>query len=187
MSGECPGRPHVAVPPPLRVRTATTNPNRTLRFTTVNANVRTGPPPVFSFPLSPFRVAVMAMPEPHEFSRPIENLIADLRGLPGDQSRSKKRQEQPLGTAIDKLLHKYHIGKDAPDHTIRQHWAEIVGNANAAYSHPVKIDGKTGKLLVQVTHAVVRDELRLLETILLQRVRQLPDCERVTGLTLRAG
>ena len=129
----------------------------------------------------------MAMPEPHEFSRPIENLIAELRGLPGDQSRSKKRQEQPLGTAIDKLLHKYHIGKDAPDHTIRQHWAEIVGNANAAYSHPVKIDGKTGKLLVQVTHAVVRDELRLLETILLQRVRQLPDCERVTGLTLRAG
>ncbi|MBK8476754.1 MAG: DUF721 domain-containing protein [Opitutaceae bacterium] len=127
------------------------------------------------------------MREPHEFSRPIENLIAELRGLPADQSRSKRRHEQPLGSAIDKLLHKYHIGADAPDHTIRKHWPEIVGNANAAYSHPVKIDGKTGKLLVMVSHAVVRDELRLLETILMQRVRQLPDCDKVTGLTIRAG
>jgi len=127
------------------------------------------------------------MAEPHEFSRPIENLIAELRGVPGDQSRSKKRREQLLGESIDKLLRKYHIGVDAPDHTIRQHWAEIVGNANAAYSHPVKIDGKTGKLLVMVSHAVVRDELRLLEAILLQRVRQLHDCEKVTGLTIRAG
>lgn len=127
------------------------------------------------------------MPKPHEFSRSIENLIADFRGLPGDESRSKKRHDQPLGDAIDKLLRKYHIGDDAPDHTIRKHWAEIVGHANAAYSHPVKIDGKTGKLLVMVSHAVVRDELRLLETILLQRVRQLHDCEKVTGLTIRAG
>jgi hypothetical protein len=127
------------------------------------------------------------MAEPHAFSRSIENLIADFRGVPGDESRSKKRNDQPLGAAIDKLLRKYHIGDDAPDHTIRKHWAEIVGHANAAYSHPVKIDGKTGKLLVMVSHAVVRDELRLLETILLQRVRQLHDCDKVTGLTIRAG
>ncbi len=126
------------------------------------------------------------MPQPHEFSRPIENLIAELRGVPANDSRSKLRREQPLGDAIDKLLHKYKVGVDAPDHTIRQHWAEIVGNANAGYSHPVKVDTK-GKLLVLVSHAVVRDELRLLETIILQRVRQLRGCERITGLTLRAG
>ncbi|MFT3830178.1 MAG: DciA family protein [Opitutaceae bacterium] len=67
-----------------------------------------------------------------------------------------------------------------------QHWADIVGAANAAYSHPVKIDTK-GKLLVLVSHGVVRDELRLLETILLPRIRQLSGCEKVVGLTLRAG
>ena len=124
--------------------------------------------------------------EPNDFSRAVENLIAGLRGLPADLSRSKRHREQPLGEAVDKLLRKYHIGEDAPDHTVRQHWAEIVGSANAAYSHPVKID-TTGRLLVLVSHGVVRDELRLLEPILLQRVRQLPDCENVTGLVLRAG
>ena len=57
---------------------------------------------------------------------------------------------------------------------------------DSAYSHPVKIDTK-GKLLVLVSHAVVRDEIRLLETIILQRIRQLQGCEKVVGLTLRAG
>lgn len=126
------------------------------------------------------------MSDAHEFSREIENLIASLRGLPNDDARTKRRREQPLGAAIDQLLRKYHIGEDAPDHTVRQHWAEIVGSANAAYSHPVKIDTKD-RLLVLVSHAVVRDEIRLLETIVLQRVRQLPGCEKVTGLVLRAG
>ena len=126
------------------------------------------------------------MSQPHEFSRPIENLIASMRGLPANDSRSRLRRERPLGETIDQLLRKYHIGDDAPDHTVRQHWAEIVGNANAAYSHPVKIDTK-GKLLVLVSHAVVRDEIRLLETIILQRIRQLQGCEKVVGLTLRAG
>lgn len=124
--------------------------------------------------------------EPHDFSRKVENLIADLRGVPGDQSRSRKRREHLLGESIDKLLHKYRIGVDAPDHTIQQHWVEIVGSANAAYSHPVRID-KSGRLLVLTSHAVVRDELRLLETVLLQRVRQLQGCETVSGLVIRAG
>jgi len=124
--------------------------------------------------------------EPHDFSRKVENLIADLRGVPGDQSRSYRRREHPLGESIDKLLHKYKIGVDAPDHTIQQHWAEIVGSANAAYSHPVRID-KAGRLLVLTSHAVVRDELRLLEPVLLQRVRQQQGCEGVCGLTIRAG
>lgn len=126
------------------------------------------------------------MSEAQEFSREIENLIASLRGLPNDGSRSRRRHEQPLGDAIDKLLQKYKVGIDAPDHTIRTHWAEIVGSANAAYSHPVKIDTK-GKLLVLVSHAVVRDELRILEPVVLQRIRQLNGCAKVAGLSLRAG
>jgi hypothetical protein len=124
--------------------------------------------------------------EPHDFSRAVENLIADLRGAPEDRSRSRKRREHPLGESIDKLLHKYKIGIDAPDHTIQQHWVEIVGSANAAYSHPVRID-KSGRLIVLTSHAVVREELRLLETVLLQRVRQLQGCETVSGLVIRAG
>jgi hypothetical protein len=124
--------------------------------------------------------------EPHDFSRRAENLIASLRGMPSNRSRSRQRREHLLGEAIDKILQKYHVGIEAPDHTIRQHWAEIVGSTNAAYSHPVSID-KTGRLLVLVSHAVVRDELRLLEPVVLDRVRRLHGCEHISGLLLRAG
>lgn len=124
--------------------------------------------------------------EPHEFSRSVENLIAGLRKLPANPSRSRERKTHPLGESIDRLLQKYQIGPEAPEHVIRARWHEVVGNANAAYSHPVRFD-KNNKLLVLISHAVVRDELRLLEPVILQRVRQLPGCERVSGLTLRAG
>jgi hypothetical protein len=124
--------------------------------------------------------------EPHEFSRRAETLIASLRSVPGDVSRSHRRREHLLGEAIDKVLQKYHVGVDAPDHTIRQHWAEIVGTANAAYSHPAMID-PSGRLIVAVSHAVVRDELRLLEPVLLDRVHQLHGCEHICALILRAG
>lgn len=124
--------------------------------------------------------------EPHEFSRDIQNLIADLRGVPGNRSRSRERKTQPLSDSIDRLLQKYQIGPEAPEHVIRARWHEVVGNANAGYSHPVRFD-KNNKLLVLISHAVVRDELRILEPVILQRIRQLPGCERVTGLTLRAG
>ena len=72
------------------------------------------------------------MPEPHEFSRSVENLIASMRGLPTNDSRSRPRRERPIGETIDQLLRKYHIGTDAPDHTVRQHWADIVDNTNDA-------------------------------------------------------
>ena len=37
--------------------------------------------------------------EPKEFSRAIENLIADLRQVPGDRSRSKRRA--PIRLSVD--------------------------------------------------------------------------------------
>lgn len=138
-------------------------------------------------PAEPARTVWPSVPrEPHEFSRDIQNLIADLRGVPGDRSRSYARKTHPLGESIDRLLQKYQIGPEAPEHVLRARWHEVVGNANAAYSHPVRFD-KGNKLLVLVSHAVVRDELRVLEPVILQRVRQLPGCERVSALTLRAG
>jgi hypothetical protein len=126
------------------------------------------------------------MNQPHEFSRSIENLIASLRGLPENDSKSRIRHTKPLGESIDKILRQYHIGDDDPIHSVRQQWGEIVGPANAAYSHPVKIDTK-GRLVVQIGHAVVRDELRLLEPIVLQRVRKCTGGEKVKALALVTG
>ena len=122
--------------------------------------------------------------EPKEFSRAIENLIADLRGLPEDESRSRKRQPTELGSIIDSLLVKYRISHDSLEHSIRDKWPELVGIANATYSHPLAVE--RAQLIVLVSHAVVRNELFLHRMSILGKVKKLPGCEGIKGLALRS-
>ena len=99
------------------------------------------------------------MPEqPHQFSKLAEELIGDLRHVPfAEPRRQVKRPTQALTSLVEDILQKHHIGRDAPEHTIRNEWARLVGTANANYSHPVTIE--RGRLTVLVSHAVVRNEL----------------------------
>jgi hypothetical protein len=60
-----------------------------------------------------------------------------------------------------------------------------VGVANASYSHPVVVE--RGQLLVLVSHAVVRNELFLHRLNILEKLKKLPGCAGIRGLTLRAG
>ena len=122
--------------------------------------------------------------EPKEFSRAIENLIADLRGLPEDESRSRKRKPTELGSIIDSLLVKYRISHDSLEHSIRDKWPEIVGVANATYSHPLVLE--RAQLIVLVSHSVVRNELFLHRMSILAKVKKLPGCEGIKGLSLRS-
>jgi hypothetical protein len=123
--------------------------------------------------------------EPKEFSRAVENLIADIRDLPQDTGRSKKRRPTELGTAIDELLVKYRISHDSVEHSIREQWAGLVGATNAAYSHPLTVEKKL--LVVLVSHAVVRNELFLHKDSILEKLRKLPGCGEIKGLALRSG
>jgi hypothetical protein len=123
--------------------------------------------------------------EPKEFSHEVENLIASFRGLPEDEKKSRHRKTQDLGALIDELLVKYRISHDSLEHSIRERWAELVGAPNAAYSHPVVVE--RGQLLVLVSHAVVRNELFHHRLQILEKLRKLPGCDGIKGLTLRAG
>ena len=126
------------------------------------------------------------MPEkPPAFSRSIENLIAAFRELPEDEGRSRPRRTVELGALVDELLVKYRIGNDAVEHRLRDRWAELVGPANAAYSHPVALE--RGQLLVLVSHAVVRSELFQHRAAILERLRRVPGCAEIRGLVLRTG
>lgn len=124
--------------------------------------------------------------EPPTFSKLAEELVGDLRGIaPDDPPRAKRRATQSLAAVVEQLMVKHQIGRASPEHTIREHWAELVGTANAAYSHPAMIE--RGKLTVLVSHAVVRNELFLSRDEIAARIRQLPGCESVKNLNLRAG
>jgi hypothetical protein len=122
---------------------------------------------------------------PH-FSKLAERLVGELRRVPSeDPPRSKKRATQSLADVIEQLLQKHQIGRESPEHTIRDHWPTIVGVANAAYSHPGLIE--RNRLIVLAGHAVVRNELFHHRDEIVARIKQLPGCEHVKAINVRAG
>ncbi len=123
--------------------------------------------------------------ETKKFSRAVENLIAGFRVLPEDSSRSQRRAPTDLTALVDELLIKYRISHDSLEHSIREKWVELVGVANASYSHPVIVE--KGLLVVLVSHAVVRNELFLHRQSILEKLRKVPGCTAIKGLALRTG
>ncbi|HWA25389.1 MAG TPA: DciA family protein [Lacunisphaera sp.] len=122
--------------------------------------------------------------EPKEFSRAVENLIAEFRQVPADDARSKRRKTTEVGALIDELLVKYRISHDSVEHCIREKWPELVGLANATYSHPLAVERNL--LVVLVSHSVVRNELFLHREAIVAKLRQLPGCAAIKGLALRS-
>ena len=99
--------------------------------------------------------------EPHRFSRVAEDLIASLRRIPSeDPTKIRRRPSLDVVELIDSLRAKHGIGRPTTEQAIRDKWPEVVGPANASYSHAVRIDER-GRLVVHATHAVVRNELFL--------------------------
>lgn len=124
--------------------------------------------------------------QPHAFSKIAEELVGDLRGIGSDEPRrSRKRPTKPLAELIEQLMQKHLIGRSAPEHTIRDHWREIVGPANASYSHAVAIE--RNRLLVLTSHAIVRNELFLHRDEIVARIQKLPGCADIKSLNLRSG
>ena len=127
------------------------------------------------------------MPDtPHQFSHLAEELVADLRGIASDEpKRAKKRATVSLADVVEQLMQKHQIGRSSPEYTIREHWAAIVGSANAAYSHAGMIE--RNRLTVLTSHAVVRNELFHHREEIVARIRKLPGCGDIKSLNLRAG
>lgn len=121
-----------------------------------------------------------------ELTRTAEELIADFLSVPRDESRARRRPTQNLSVLVEDILQKNQIGRDAPEHTIREHWAEVVGPANAHYSHAAQIDPR-GRLVVLASHSVVRNELFHHRATIVANIRKLPGCSHVREINVRAG
>lgn len=124
--------------------------------------------------------------EAFTFSRVAEEMIGDLRRLPFDEPRrQRKRATKNLSSMVEDIMQKYQVGRDSPEQTIRDNWKELVGPANAAYSHPVSIE--RGRLLVLVSHAVVRSEIFHHREAIAEKIQALKGCKDVRNLNIRAG
>jgi hypothetical protein len=125
--------------------------------------------------------------EPAAFSYQAEKLIAALRRVPDDTpARMKKRPTKELSGLVEELMLKFQIGRDSPEDKIRANWSELVGPANAHYSHASQIDQR-GKLIILAGHAVVRNELFIHRKTIVERIQKLPGCAHVRELHIRAG
>ncbi len=125
--------------------------------------------------------------ESQTFSRIAEELIGELRGVPFEEPRkSRKRPTLPLAQLVESILDEHRIGREAPEHTIRAHWPALVGSANAAYSHAVRVE-RDRKVVVHVAHAVVRNELFMHRAEIVERIQKLPGCAQIKEIHLRAG
>jgi hypothetical protein len=129
----------------------------------------------------------MSNDAPKPFSFQAEKLISALRRVPDTTpERMKKRPAKELSGLVEEIMAKFQIGRESPEHTIREHWAELVGPANAHYSHAAQIDPR-GRLTVLAGHAVVRNELFIHRQLIVERIRKLPGCTHVRELNIRAG
>ncbi len=126
-------------------------------------------------------------PEVPKFSRLAEELIGDLRGVPyAEPRRQVKRPTQSAGNIIENLLHKYHLSDSSPVQELRNRWRELVTPTLAAYSHPVEIS-KAGWLVVLVSNSVAKQELSNNRRLFLPKIKAVPGCSSIKGLTFRAG
>lgn len=102
------------------------------------------------------------------------------RPLPGDG-----RGPQPIGRALDAVTR----GLGAPEasgvHLVFDRWAEVVGEALAARTQPLKIEG--AHLVLAVDEPAIATHVRFLEAELLARLGELLGPGRVTALDLRVG
>ncbi len=123
---------------------------------------------------------------PHTFSRIAEELVGDFRGFASDEPRRcVKRPIKDLHAIIEELMVKHQIGRPSAEQSIRDRWPTIVGIAIANHSHAARIE--RGRLVVISGHSVVLREIHLHKEAILNRIRQLPGCETIKSLNIRAG
>jgi hypothetical protein len=113
------------------------------------------------------------------FPRRIENMIADLRGLPLDRNSSVKRIEKPMGEVMQQWLQK-HLPESLLrlEEIIERRWPEIVGSALADYCQPYKII-QDHVLLVVVVNSIAQYALMLQKEVILVQLHNMPECRRI--------
>ncbi len=121
-----------------------------------------------------------------KFSRHVENLIANLRGLPENRSRSTLKEARSAGDLMADLARDFRLDGRTPEDAIQENWARLVGPANAEYSRLMRIDERN-RAIIGVSNPIVRQELFFHRREVHQRVKALPGCSHIRSIILRAG
>ena len=103
-----------------------------------------------------------------------------VRPLPGEAPGPR-----PVGESLDAVMR----GLGAPEasgvHLVFDRWSEVVGDALAARTRPLRIDG--GRLVLAVDEPAIATHVRFLQAELLAKLEALLGPGRITALDLRVG
>jgi hypothetical protein len=117
-----------------------------------------------------------------KFSRTVQNLLANLRGLPEDRGRSTDRAMKTIDDAVQDAFKKLRLDKPVPETAIVAHWLELLPLKLAKRSAPLRVlEG--GKLVVQCENSVIKSEIRFHERAMLAKIRLLRGCQEVRAIS----
>jgi hypothetical protein len=110
-----------------------------------------------------------------KYPRYIENLIANLRGIPENMTRSNLGPIQSIDILIGRILKKYNASTVQITNIIMKNWHDIVGTC---YSHRCSIQKiLNNQLFIRVENATLRTELAFQKKNILERLQSIPGCE----------
>ncbi|MFL6205245.1 MAG: DUF721 domain-containing protein [Acidimicrobiales bacterium] len=105
--------------------------------------------------------------------------------MPAEPLPSDHGELRPVGESLDAVMR----GLGAPEasgvHLVFDRWSEVVGEALAARTRPLRMDG--GRLVLAVDEPAIATHVRFLQGELLARLEALLGPGRVTALDLRVG
>jgi predicted nucleic acid-binding Zn ribbon protein len=120
-----------------------------------------------------------------KFSKQIEDVIADFRGLPHTVTASSRREPTPLDSVLVVLQEKYKLEKPSPERTLVENWSSIFGPSLCERCHPVRIKDEH-TLIVSVTNQTLRSELQFMKRSVLKKIQKLEYCEGIKDLVIRS-
>ncbi len=117
------------------------------------------------------------------FSKKIEDVIAEFRGLPQTVTWSSQRPPVQLKNILAILKARYKLEDPSPERNLVKNWEHLFGKI-ASRCHPVRIKDKH-ILIISVTNQTLRSELQFQKRSILERIRKLKHCTDIDELVIR--
>lgn len=121
-----------------------------------------------------------------KFDRKINNLVANLRSLPENQSQSSQHDVLQLDSLLDGIVDQYRICKSSYESIIMNNWEYIAGVDNSHRCAPLRIVGGS-KLIVMVSNSTLKQEMEFEKRRMLNRIRTIPECRTVKQIVFQIG
>ncbi len=121
-----------------------------------------------------------------QFNRDVQNLIANLRGVPEDRGRSRKRDATDLDSLVEVIFERHQIGQDNLENVIMANWKDIVGERTAHRCRPQRLVNNR-KLVILAGNPVIRQELQFMQNKILRQLHALPGCQCVREIVVLNG